>query len=630
MTVDEFHRHAKYYFDSSVLETGNVVMFPPQETGTQFPDWADVFAFSYSCGGDTYSYKSRFVKLLPPTEWYFNGEWAGSVLGADLTFSGCSSTSPSLTYIEDSVYYGDSENNLLLQWQDDQYGPFAPNPPYGFGREGWDRYEPNLTVYSVSSKITTNTPCDADEGPSVTMSDDGVMGVITRATVVSTTKTASWPPDESLPDDPVGIKYETTSPLKGLLFDETATGYEYAGQVELAVHDDRSDLSSFSSSGLLTLLASSTLWIQIEGSTDPAEDGYYQLQNVGGSLEVDTATLTQTEPTLTVRKVGVQGSITCSHVTHEFMEEDFDWESDYRIVEAPPVVGPNVSYKHSVRKWKYDQTDYEWDESVPIYEEGDDYDYDANIYVNHIDVTGGVEQFRPDKSEYKHFLFCSDITSPGATVDEQFYTDNADKIPEEPGAPTSYFHGVPEMTSRIIEDKTNGPWTYETFDVSHYNVGLRPDGLMIELVCCDFPPFSPTAGDATVTYADLSQQPNFDPDLTRWRDNYPDDLDTITERSCSIGHTDDIDSPFAGIITGSTTVNYKIKWFDCWEGMPDSLSTSFGPADLVSNQPTIYALKKIQTGEIGGLNEEPYVEVDMEFTEIDLSSLSFNVSGDSW
>lgn len=475
--------------------------------------------------------------------------------------------------------------------------------------------------FGYTNKMIFGGSCDLESDNDFNISTTGDFDkAVIASEVVKPYETSQWPVDIDIPSPALNDVYITTSPLAHLQFVEGASEYEFDGQISIVTHDDRDDVSKFSSSGLLDLVSTTDVWINIVGSTDPADDGYYKLIDQSGTLEVDVSSQTQVEPPTVDRKVGVQAAVELTYLGHDWIEDEVN--EDY--VEGDFTVGTTINYDHvlvgeNVR-------------SVPVYAVGD---YGVGTFL----LTGrdDLVMFPNGGSVSLSNINSVDWNTIAAMTDQELADAAANgTLPSDhPGATVSSTTPNQNKTFSIqLDEQLHDGYP---FDVVYHDVTFewaQAFGLSdaVSKLCCDGE--TSNAGTVTMSYIHFDNQPDWDP-----VPQYEVEFRKLNEASYVLGFfKDNLGLPWDFIGTYSRSIQLKKKWVPCWSGLPDGVSVAFSSSDIVSNQDPIYIVESIDilgdvlplgvwdSGEYDGLA----VETEIQLKQADLSSFSFNIEGLSW
>ena len=519
------------------------------------------------------------------------------------------------------------------------------------------------------SENYTSGTCTVDLDNSIKQernpASSGIDSLIIEATIVRPVVTSSWPPDLAIPTDAENQVYITQGTFKGLMFGEGTTHHDtFLGQTELYLTDDTS-LPALQSSDFTTLIDNgATLWVQIDGATDPADDGYYTLDNNGGTVELNVASKTSTEPTLDPELTGIEAAITANHLTHSsFESQPTDLYGTFPPISNDmtySIVIGGVNHANAIYATKLPMTEQYQYETGGRAKWRQDNDYSAvfgylgyNTWV--FDTgTGGIgsscqwtNSHTPQEvitnsasSNFQLYNQTYDFTRELYTSHENHPTNpytcvgeytkhSAGSAPIQEGEPVRTTDDFISEDHRVIVDDGSTP---TVVPVSKQVDWVQAFGAsdIVNRACCNGE--SNQTGTLNGGYFDLSTEPEYSVSWNLWFERL---VETRTEL-VSLGTSD---PPWGAPSMVESSILMRKRWVDCWDGMPSSFPTqSYGSSDFVSGQDPIRIFDSVEMSNVrpaGSLNNDDEFEfviadVNIKSHTADFSTLTFDLTGLSW
>ena len=613
--------------------------------------------------GNTYYYASKFRYDGWPSGYVntVSGYWGivEGVIQANLTCGTTAATTSEIDYVQLSNV-GTNAFQRSNYWNSIA-GSFQSNAGNGA---------------SFTSNIYTSGSCDVASDNEYTQTrqagSNGIDSVSISATVVKPTESSTWPPSIAVPTDSTNDVYITSTVFTGLMFGEDAvSGYfdDFLGQTEFYITDDISlpDLQSTNYTDLID--DGETLWIEIQNSSDPAEDGFYSLINNAGTVEADVATKTSTQPTLSIPLVGIEASIIANHLASRLFESG-PLSTD--VYGSDPVIANGVmTYQHIVggrghanglSATQLDNTGgYQYESGGRAKWLSDNsgcqilgYLGDADTYVYRVGPeTSGADcawsnQYTPqsflansqewgwqawDASREIYWAHESGLNFPRTC--DGFYTTQSGQSqpPEAPEPSRTDVDFLSEDHKVYVYDRTISPipepWTAASYTQSITWTQAFGASDVVTRGCCNSE--TPNSGTLTGWYFDWTN-------AYEYQVNWSHGFDRLLETRSVLSDFSDGDYPWDGVYLKESNIDMKKKWIDCWEGMPTNIGTlSYSSSDFVSGQDpiNIYQSTLVENiRSVGSVVNNEYdaviADVTITTTEADFSTLTFDLTGLSW
>ena len=533
----------------------------------------------------------------------------------------------------------------------------------------WQSNAGNSTGWK-SENYTSGT-CQVDLDNSIKQernpASNGIESLIIEATIIRPIRTTSWPPSITIPTDSSNEVYISDDTFKGLMFGEGTTHHDnFLGQTEVYVTDDTA-LPALQSSDFTTLIDNgATLWVQIDGATDPADDGYYTLDNNNGTVELNAASKTSTEPTLDPELTGIEAAITASHLTHSSLTYaptdvygTFPAVSDdmtYSIVigginHANQLYATKLPFTEGYQyetggraKWRQDN-DYSavfgylggshtWVFSTGSGGLGSSCQW-TNSYTPQEVITNSASanfQLYRQGYDFTRELYTAhenDLNNPYTCVGE--YTKHSTgSVPSQAGEPVRIDQDFLTENHRVIVDNGLTPTVVPQSTTVEWVQAFGASDI-VQKACCDGQ--ANQTGTLTGSYFDLTNEPEYS---VSWSLSFERLVETRTQLLVLGNDTAPV---WGAASTIESSIMMKKRWIDCWDGMPSSLATqSYSSSDFVSGQAPIRIFDSVEMSNVrqaGSLDENDNYEytiadVNIKSHTADFSTLTFDLTGLSW
>lgn len=509
-----------------------------------------------------------------------------------------------------------------------------------FRQEVWDQLEADYEVATngllmsyYADEVDWLSPCEEIAGATETYTDaitfeahdnEGVEKITVHAEVVKPEIKSGNVWDTAYNSAYAGDYVQSSGEFPGLLFQhvQSTTSFDYSGQVSLNQIDTVTVNPLYGTSFKDWIATGVTVWVEVSGAANPADDGYYTFANTSGTLTLTGKTATA--PALTPAKVGVSAKIGVEHLTHPWIEAGYTTEAEInqaeQLVEGDPViVGLSFTVDVVIGNGQIDNSlnktsvgpelgGYSWyrDCSGELAYHGSR--TDGEILMANFGA--GAHSEAAGQSGNWGLRGCGASTMSGPYVDgngEVYhcvdpslgeYWDPAPPL-YECGNSGTYLIDENGWLGTVAGNSKGSSWAAESHcpdpdkklvrlpntNGSDVIIGKQQYTVIgsfldqtFEDVCCDFNTTTPSTIE--MWWGDIDSAPALVPDLQL--DGFCQTGHHILSQyrtQLSLGGLSGFELPSALLEMTTKYFRYKTKWVDCWDGMPDFTGLTFNSSD---------------------------------------------------